>query len=123
MRVFQIYYGLLDNYLQVLDNYRNGVDLMKIDHLRATEIKCNSLDNAKRIANKIAREHEEIESRFAYESPRWSDVYDILYHDKIGYNKGVTRIFNRDVHNTGKVAYITVSWFLNPQEQEQERKK
>ena len=100
----------------LVDTYRFGMSIMYEHHIRSTQIMAGSIKNAMKKAMVFALAQEEIERRFAHEQPQWSKIYDIPYHDQIDIRKGMTRLFKRDVHNTGKVAYINLTWFLREEE-------
>ena len=88
---------------------------MREHHIKSTEIEASSLNVAMKRANNFALEQDELQRRFAFERPQWSEIYDVPQSECSNKRKCITRLFKRDVDNTGKVAYIHVSWWLLPE--------
>ena len=109
-RIYQVHCGFVDK-------CRSERTHLFTDHIRATEFTANSLKSAQTKSNQFARKQADIEARFAYESPKWSKVYDVPQPDGSLKRNGMTRMFVRDVHQTGRDVYIHLTWWLEDGEE------
>ena len=109
-KTFYYTYGLVDTYIHARKTNNN---IMREHEICNGEIISGSIKMAQtRVSKLVMKENEEIAKRFASEQPQWTSIYDIEELSR----SGMSRIFKRDVNDTGKVAYIHLSWETEKQQ-------
>ena len=103
VKTFYYSYGLVDTYVSV---YRRGTSVMDSYEIDSGEFISGSIKVAQKRATQISMENKDILQRFSREQPQWTRIYEL---EKLS-RRGMTRLFKRDVEDTGKVAYIHISW-------------